>query len=622
MRLSNQTKTEYERTLEGFRGGLNLQKAEYCLPSDETPEMKNLLWRDGFLASRKGQTYLQSIGPGAGLALYEGVWHGYLFAHIGFRLYAIHAATGAYTDLGVSIQPVGGTFFLYGGDLYYKSYASYRKITAQQDGQGEWSFTCSPVLAYVPVTVINANHADGSGDLYQPENRYSPQKTVWFNAALGVTEFFLPVKPDYITKVVVDGVELFTGWTFNQTHGSVIFNVAPPVTNPPTNNTVRITYSKSNISAYNSVNFARYAATYGGTGELCVVLAGSELMRNAYFWSGNSDVAMDPGYFPMDQYQIAGETENPLTGFGKQQSDLIIFQEHSVGKTTLGVTELNGRNTIDMPYTPINAKIGCKYPWTIELVRNNLVWATDSGVYMLLDTTEANENFMKRISDKVHGEPPRIGVLPKKPGLLYDLSVSDPHQVCACDDGRKFCLLANGHAWVWDYELSGTGDPSWFYLDNIPGIGIAYDENELYQLTADGKTVKLQEAFSDFGQPIERLFRLPAQTFDSFDTRKNVNSVIIAMSAEHETNTELTYHTDYGSYTDGTNLQVVPENTYQQNRTPGTRPQSDTIMAVFRRRPMCRRISHFSFTLCNRNANEDMSLGSVRICYSKQGRLR
>jgi len=196
------------------------------------------------------------------------------------------------------------------------------------------------------------------------------------------------------------------------------------------------------------------------------------------------------------------------------------------------------------------------------------------------------------------------------------------NHVCACDDGQKYYLLANGHAWVWDYQMSTYSNPSWFYLEGIPGISVGCEENEIYQLTVDGKIVKLQEAFSDFGQPFERVFKLPVQTFDSFDTLKNVNSVIIAMSGKNVTDTELTYVTDYGARTDPTDLQVVTDASYQQNKIPGTRPQTNARMAVFRRRPMCRRITHFSFLLRNQHVGEDMSIVSARIFYNQQGRTR
>ena len=60
-------KTEYVQEFTNLYGGLNLRDADYRLKANESPEMKNLLWKDGTLRSRKGQRWLSSAaGPCAG----------------------------------------------------------------------------------------------------------------------------------------------------------------------------------------------------------------------------------------------------------------------------------------------------------------------------------------------------------------------------------------------------------------------------------------------------------------------------------------------------------------------------------------------------------------------------
>ena len=39
-------------------GGLNLLELDYRMDADQSPEMKNLWWRDGLLSCRDGQEYL------------------------------------------------------------------------------------------------------------------------------------------------------------------------------------------------------------------------------------------------------------------------------------------------------------------------------------------------------------------------------------------------------------------------------------------------------------------------------------------------------------------------------------------------------------------------------------
>ena len=87
-------KTEYVLNFTNLQGGLNIYDPEYMLASNETPEMVNLLWKNGMLCSRKGQAWAFEEKLGTGYAMYERVWNGCLVCHIGGSLYALSAAGG------------------------------------------------------------------------------------------------------------------------------------------------------------------------------------------------------------------------------------------------------------------------------------------------------------------------------------------------------------------------------------------------------------------------------------------------------------------------------------------------------------------------------------------------
>ena len=661
-------KHEYVLDFSNLCGGINLWDPDYRMKSNESPEMKNLLWRNGMLCSRKGQYRMCPYELGQGFAAYPRLWHGCIFAHIGANIFCFRPEEGEASPvlLATGIPKVRGTFFTYSDKLYYKTRGAYKEITATKV-DGEWSFACNTVFPYEPVILINANPATGAGDLYQPENRMSSRKTVWYNAVDGAKTYVLPVKAERVTYVEVGGYHVTSGWSYDPQNGRVLFTVAPPVTDPPTNNTVRITYELDNPEAQKSIDDCRYAAVYGGTGELCVVMAGSEAQPNAYFWSGNSSIKMDASYFPMEQVQLAGASEERITGFGKQQGNLIVLKEGSVGKTALGVQEINGRVMIDMPYVPINATIGCDLPWSIQPVENNLVFANRKGIYMLLDTTAANENNIVSLSRKINGSAER-------PGYLADIINADEDMVCSCDDGTHYYLTVNGHTWAWNYELSGWNNPSWFLLTNTDAVALICEGQEIFHINGQGSLTGLHNEYNDYGEPIERLFRFPTMNFGSYDCRKNVNSVIVTLGAYEEENTELWYLTDYEERKDLTNLRVVGTGSRSQSAagkpgtsrvrsrvamlrdnssatisddypssegeggndvssvgasgesgsTPpvGTRPESTRVPAVFRRRPMCRRVLHFTMKLKNENVNEGFALIGAQVFYNEQGRLR
>lgn len=614
-------------------GGLNIQDLDYRLRPNESPYMKNLVWKDGCLNSRNGQMRKFTLATDkTGYAAYDSFFHNRIIFHAGTSVFAVHVPTGniqtLYTNSNMTKR---GTFFLYDTKLYYKAPGVYVQITHSTSAEEDGVLSGAAVTGYVPTTYINCSPTNGAGTAYQPENFISSKKTLEYNAVSGVTAYHLPVKATSVTKVVVDGATKTAGtdYTYNSTTGVVTFTTAPPVTNPPTNNTVKITYSLENATAMANIMDCPYAAVYGGTGSLCIVMAGSTSQPNAYFWNGNN-AAMDATYFPMTQYQLAGDSSDPITGFGKQQSYLVIFKKRSVGRTmlstqyvsagdfTLGLSTESGRLTIDLPYIQINDKIGCDLPWTIQLIENNLTWCnTEQGVHFLKDSSSAYENNIVCLSHKVNGSL-------TKSGLLDVLRKADPEAVCSCDDSRKYWVVADGNAWVWDYVLSDYKDPSWFYFTNIGGRAFIVNNEEVYHINDKGWVTHFERTFTDYlgvegyEASIEKAYQFATQYFGTYDDLKNVNSVIIATRSDTNGTTALTYITDYERRRDLTDLKVrrwvlAPRNlTYRSLAGRG-------FAEVFRRKPMCRRVRHYTMLLENNQKGEDLSIVSAQIFYNLQG---
>ena len=757
-------KKEYVVSFENLSGGLNLQELDYRIGNNETPEMKNLLWREGVLACRDGQVWVNGEQNLALHKAYNGLWNEKMFVHAGTKIYMVDPENGTFTGIytGDTDFVNRGTFFLYGENLYYKTKGYYIEIKYSSG-----TFTAANVSGYVPVTYINCNPDNGSGTVYQPENRISSEKTLWYNSGYTLTNtvngnlsvsiedsyfrfrintpgtyvfeytsslwvlddvavdpldfgiriggtpqegdsitvvlafkdhYYLPLQDTDVTKVVVEGTVLvkerinlgsyralfvpsidadvwrtvitesnydyrFTydadndQWSFNgnvvvladyglsytcpsaltshdfikvdylrggywvdEDEGFVGFIDAPTCYYPEINNTVQITYSKDNDTAMANIMDCEYTEVYGGTGSLCVVMAGSTTQPNAYFWNGQTDIAMDPTYFPMTQYQLAGDGVDPITGFGKQQGYLIIFKDHSVGRTSLSTETVEGRLAIDLPYTAINAKIGCDLPYTIQLIENNLVWCNkDNGVHFLANTSSAYENNIECISIKVNESSQ-----PWTKGLLYDVRNSDI--VTSHDDEKRYWLIADGNVWLWDYNISNYKKPAWFYYDNIPGIDFIQEYDDIWHFDSQARLTKFVRAYYDYDPVdksggIEKVFRFASQYFGTYDNLKNVNSVIINMRSDTNSLVSLEYITDYEVRKDLESLQsmawlLVPRNlSFRVLRGSG-------FSHVFRRKPHCRRVHYFTMRLKNDDPTMDMSVVSAQIYYTYQGRFR
>ena len=172
-------KREYVVSFERLDGGLNLQELDYRIGNNETPEIKNLMWKDGVLGCRSGQVWVNddSTEGDTFYAAYERLWNGKMIIHSGVKIYTVdpveNTRTAIYT--GGSDMEHRGSFFSYNEKLYYKTRGYYVCITYDADTD---EFSASDVSGYTPVTYINCSPINGSGTVYQPENRIGPNKTL------------------------------------------------------------------------------------------------------------------------------------------------------------------------------------------------------------------------------------------------------------------------------------------------------------------------------------------------------------------------------------------------------------------------------------------------------------
>ena len=108
-----------------------------------------------------------------------------------------------------------------------------------------------------------------------------------------------------------------------------------------------------------------------------------------------------------------------------------------------------------------------------------------------------------------------------------------------------------------------------FFLTNTNAVALICEAGEIFHIDFSGRLSGLHNQYNDYGYPFERLFRFPTMNFGSYDNRKNVNSVIVTLGAYELENTELWYLTDYETRKDLTNLQVVGDAEYEDNRVVG-----------------------------------------------------
>ena len=673
-------------------GGLNLWELDYRISRNQSPEMKNLWWQDGVLQCRDGQEYISDAELGTGYTCAAELFWDNAFFHISDKIYRmeIESAEPSMIEVASGVPENRGTFFRYNDWLFYKNRGGFFKIAYTPDAEQQFEVANMADEAYVPVIALNCDPGSGAGDLYQPENRLSPKKTVRYNAAettstvtkngdgstktfdmgktaaadfltgvdtvyfgstlisptlytvdtatgkvdfttapengivitfvirLGVVSYQLPTKEiDAVTEVKVDEAVKAEGvdYAVDLEKGTVVFVTPPPVHNPFVNNTVEITYSKANEDAYNSIMDCPYATVFGGNTNVSIILGGCKAQPNAFFWSGNDDLSLNSGYWPMSFYNLAGDSEDGITGFGRQYGTLVVFKERSVGKASYSIETVDGRDSISFTYVNINTKIGCDLPWTIQLIENNIVFCnTQGGVHVVRDSSSALENNIECVSRNVNGTAQR-------PGLLEDVRFVDHDAVCSFDDDNRYWVCANGHVYLWDYLLSSWKDPSWFYFTNVDGVAYMRNVDKSYHLNATGRMTVFLRNFMDYEGAIDKVYQFPPQFFDTYDRLKDVLYCIFTVRSDTDSVVDILYQSDYED-----RLDLIPIQSYSWKLTPRNLAyrclRVQKFAHVARRKPGCRHIRHFAMRLTNNEVAQDLAILSAQIYFRYLGRDR
>jgi hypothetical protein len=371
----------------------------------------------------------------------------------------------------------------------------------------------------------------------------------------------------------------------------------------------------------------RYGCVYGGAFGTVVVLAGAEEQPNAYFWNGNHTV-MDPGYFPMEHYNLAGDTQEQVTGFGRQAGYLVVFKEHAMGRCVMDTTTIGERVYLTLNYPAINAAIGCDLPWSIQVAENNLVWCnTYGGVYLLQETNAALENTVSCISRNVAG-------CDSRPGLLQD--VRQAKTVCSLDDGERYWLATGDHVYVWDHGLSDRRKPSWFFFTNIGAVAFFRGDSlaqgsddgqpftgtrRIYHLDGMGQITRFDRDFRDYGGAIEKVYQFATQSLGSYDHLKTVHRIVLTTRADTDTLVRLWYGSDWEQRRELTPVQCYSWRLWPRNlalRCLDVRRFAHVAV----RKPNCRNVRHFTMRLENNEPGCDLSVVSAEVYFTRQSRDR
>lgn len=457
-------------------GGINLSSTPSTIGDNESPDMVNFMVDStGMLIKRKG--YVRAAGerpseqqPIRSFYSYRGKdGKEVLLVAAGSMVYRY---TNEMKDVGIAgtlSSMTGNVLFFALNNLIYM--LDDTKVYQYKDTTDP---RFDPVVGYAP-TVTMSMAPGGSGETLEDINlidnafkcKYSADGTSKTYQLTKVTDGVMANYAD----VTVDGVSYGRvnapsssndKFSVDWNKWQITFVTAPP---KGTNNVViQVCYPVDKM-VQNRLMITKCSlyTTFGGNNDTRVFLAGNPEYPNRIFRSG----LLDPSYFPVNGFYDIGTNDQPITAFAKQYDSLVILKSSSIYLMNFQVS--NGEPVFST--LPLNDKIGCIAPRSIELLENSPVWLSNAGVYSLAQTEIRNERNVTLLSGKVDAR------------LRDELNKG---QAVAIDYDNKYIIKINQICYVMDYKLG-----IWYIWDNLPVDKFFVVENKLFFSDTTGKIYRM-----------------------------------------------------------------------------------------------------------------------------------
>ena len=643
-------------------GGLNLKDLEFEQEVNQSPYMKNVMYRNGAFGKRFGQEvhseYADTIHA---ITQYhetvDGVTENRIFVHAGTKIYK-YDASGTHEEVADELPDKKGLFVTFSQELYYLTEDGFLKYE-------EGSF--SEIDHYIPDYMVNCNpngdsSDEPSGSIQEDLNLIGSQFNLIYNGIADVKVYHVGdydgskgeseeegyIDWDVTPTITVNGTER-TDFTVNSTDKTITFTGDAPGEGDM--NVIMTFTQKEELfeSEKARIYSSRFYDTFGGANNNRLFLAGGG--DSKYYYSN----AYDLSYFPEMNYATLGNTEEDITGFGRQYNVLIVFKPREVysvysyienSSTTVGSQDIGLEGFRSQM---VNPRMGCDCPYSIQLVNNLLTWFnTKEGICTLVSTNIQDERNVRILSRNIE----RTNNFGLKGILDYN---EDPNTIQSIDYNNKYFLVfpESGDCFMWDYEISPyhysstagetpTKNLAWFLFDRMyVKQFMRYEKQLIYVCTYSdedkdidftNKLIKLNSSFTDvnFEQitddndevleyvGIESFFMTPFFQFGAVEYLKNVKNIYVQCRGDTASVIDMWYYTE--------------ENTRTQ---PEIEPESIRIGGklwehfqwynfqwlvvnwanTFRRKCNLKKVQMASFYFRNNEANRDMSITHIGLQY-------
>lgn len=584
-------------------GGLNLRDEQSNILDNQSPYMPNLVCDDrGALSKRPGQELLYETSLG------EGNVHLYVdyrkkdgtiktLLHYGTKLYT-QSGTDQPIELHTGLSNAEGSAFVFNDIFYYVLPSGY----IQYDG-----ITVSVVTPHIPIMLVNCDPATaGSGDALDDANFLSNSWKQKYSFTTSTTVFYLKESADTV-KVWVNDVEktLTTHYTFDGTKVTMLTGVAAGT------NHVMIQGTKADFMDPDNILKCKYSASYGGENDTRIHLTGNPDYPSTVYRCN----VMDPTYWPENASGAVGDDSDKNTGFIVHYTNLLLFKERSIWRDDFSLVD----GVASFTWRPINSKVGCDIPKSIQLIGNAPVFTnTYAGVHILTNTYVRDEKNVDEISGNINGAPYR-------PGLLNE-SKADLLEASSVDFDGKYILNVGSNVYVWDYNLSPyRGDDktlSWFKWDNFIANAWLIRDRELYYGKRDaGEVVHVTNVLNDFSEAINGVWRSKLYHFNFPEWLKTIKEVFFR--TREVLNTKLTVNM---LDKDGNLVGAIPlisaSFSWSQFSWSLFTWSVRNVPSTFKLKPKLKKIVYFQMEISNNEVNQDLSIMDLEIYFINTKKVR
>lgn len=584
--------------IDRFRG-LNVGVDATQISFNESPSLQNVFIDDaGIPTKRSGykKVFPISLGSGKIYGLYnyrksDGTLIRLL--HHGTKLYTWDDSGDQPAEIYDGMNNAKSSAFTMNGICYILDGANY----LQYDGT-----TVTIVDPYIPVTRISAA-PDGTGGVSNEDhNLIGAGFENWFSGD-GLAVIYTLTQSNLDATAVVASTDFGvnynkvegTDFTVNRATGVVTFTVAPADTTDANN--VRIRAFKTVAGNANKIKQSKGHFLFGGTNDTRV-----------FVWNGHTLYRSNvyrPHYFPENNFQQIGTESEDIMGMALQYDTAVIYKAYSIWNMQF----YDNGTSVTFPVRPLNDSVGAQAADSIQVVNNNVVALTDTGVYELVGGQVRDERNVSLQSKRVDSL------------LLNESNLEDAVSV---DTGHMYLLAINNTGYVWDYDQPQQDDTQkgeWYKWTNLPAgcfyveetsIYMGHNENGIvYRFTDSSDTV---DQYADDGQAIEAYWRSKIEYLKMTERLKTIKNVWITIQPYSKTSAEIYYYdeTNIAQLLGETGLSLFDYRTFSYDSYSYI---TSSIPKTARYKAKVKKVSTFQIEVRNNKINERLGVLSMQWEY-------